>query len=148
MDQQPLGFLLATVGQQAMSAFRSRLEPLGIHPRAYAVLWAVSERSDPTQRELSLALGLPASRMVGLLDGLEADGLIERHPDPGDRRAHRVRLTENGRRTITQLQSEATAVDDLVVAELSVDDRTRLRELLAGISARLDDGGTTATRVW
>ena len=40
MDQRPLGFLVAAVGQQAMSAFRTRLEPLRIHPRAYAVLWA------------------------------------------------------------------------------------------------------------
>ena len=65
MEQRPLGFLLAAVGQQTMSAFRSRLEPLGIHPRAYAVLWAVSEGSDPSQRELSRALGLPPAGWSG-----------------------------------------------------------------------------------
>ncbi|HEY5788833.1 MAG TPA: MarR family winged helix-turn-helix transcriptional regulator [Microlunatus sp.] len=148
MDQRPLGFLLAAVGQQAMSAFRARLEPLGIHPRAYAVLWAVSEGSDPSQRDLSRALGLPASRMVGLLDDLQGDGLIERVPDPGDRRTHRVRLTDHGRRTVDRLQAEASALDDLVIADLIEDDRDRLRELLTRVSARLDREGFAPSRLW
>ena len=148
MNQRPLGFLLAAVGQQAMSAFRARLEPLGIHPRAYAVLWAVSEGSDPSQRDLSRALGLPPSRMVGLLDGLQEDGLIERATDPGDRRLHRVRLTAHGRRTVARLQSEASALDGAIIADLSQGDQDRLRELLARVSARLDQEGTAPSRLW
>jgi DNA-binding MarR family transcriptional regulator len=148
MDQRPLGFLLAAVGQQTMSAFRTRLEPLGIHPRAYAVLWAVSENSDPSQRELSRVLGLPPSRMVGLLDGLQDAGLIEREADPGDRRTHRVRLTDHGRRTVDRLQAEASALDDSMVADLSEDDRDRLRELVMRVSARLEQEGTTPSRLW
>lgn len=148
MDQRPLGFLLASVGQQTMSAFRARLEPLGIHPRAYAVLSAVSEGSDPSQRDLSRALGLPASRMVGLLDGLQGDGLIERAPDPGDRRTHRVRLTDRGRRTVDRLQAEASALDESMIADLSEDDRDRLRELLSRVSARLVHEGTAPSRLW
>lgn len=148
MDQRPLGFLLAAVGQQTMSAFRSRLEPLGIHPRAYAVLWAVSEGSDPSQRDLSHALGLPPSRMVGLLDGLQEDGLIERVPDPGDRRLHRVRLTDHGGRTVVRLQEEASALDDAINADLSEADRDSLRKLLTRVSARLDREGTAPSRLW
>ena len=148
MNQRPLGFLLAAVGQQAMSAFRTRLEPLGIHPRAYAVLWAVSEGSDPSQRDLSRALGLPPSRMVGLLDGLQEDGLIERATDPGDRRLHRVRLTAHGRRTVARLQTEASALDGAIIADLSQGDQDRLRELLARVSARLDQEGTAPSRLW
>ena len=148
MDQRPLGFLLAAAGQPAMSAFRSRLEPLGIHPRAYAVLWAVSEGSDPSQRDLSRALGLPPSRMVGLLDGLQEDGLIERVSDPGDRRLHRVRLTAHGRRTVVRLQTEASALDGSIIADLSQGDQDRLRELLARVSARLDQEGTAPSRLW
>jgi DNA-binding MarR family transcriptional regulator len=148
MDQRPLGFLLAAVGQQTMSAFRTRLEPLGIHPRAYAVLWAVSEGSDPSQRDLSRALGLPPSRMVGLLDGLQEDGLIERVSDPGDRRLHRVRLTAHGRRTVARLQTEASALDGSIIADLSQGDQDRLRELLARVSARLDQEGTAPSRLW
>jgi DNA-binding MarR family transcriptional regulator len=148
MEQRPLCFLLAAVGQQTMSAFRARLEPMGIHPRSYAVLWAVSEGSDPSQRDLSRLLGLPASRMVGLLDGLQGDGLIERAPDPGDRRTHRVRLTDHGRRTVDRLQAEASALDDAMLADLSEDDRGRLRELLTRVSARLAEEGTASSRLW
>ena len=148
MDQRPLGFLLAAVGQQTMSAFRARLEPLGIHPRAYAVLWAVTEVSDPSQRDLSRALGLPASRMVGLLDGLQDDGLIERVPDPADRRTHRVRLTDHGRRTVDRLEAEASALEDTMIAALSENDRDSLRELLTRVSTRLAQEGTAPSRLW
>lgn len=148
MDERPLGFLLAAVGQQAMSAFRSRLEPLGIHPRAYAVLTAVRAGSGSSQRDLSGALGLPASRMVGLLDGLQDDGLIERVPDPGDRRTHRVRLTDHGRRTVDRLQTEATALDESIIADLTEDEQDRLRGLLARVSARLDQEGSAPARLW
>ena len=148
MEQRPLGFLLAAVGQQTTSAFRARLEPSGIHPRAYAVLWAVSDVTDPSQRDLSRALGLPASRMVGLLDGLQDGGLIERVPDPGDRRTHRVRLTDHGRRTVDRLQAEATALDDAMIADLSEDDRERLRELLTRVSASLAEEGIAPSRLW
>jgi len=148
MKQRPVGFLLAAVGQQTMNAFRTRLEPLGIHPRAYAVLSAISEGSDPSQRELSRALGLPPSRMVGLLDGLQDDGLIERVPDPRDRRTHRVRLTDHGHHTVSRLQTEASALDDSMIADLNEDDQDRLRELLTRVSARLDREGFAAARLW
>jgi DNA-binding MarR family transcriptional regulator len=85
---------------------------------------------------------------VGLLDGLQEDGLIERVSDPGDRRLHRVRLTAHGRRTVARLQTEASALDGSIIADLSQGDQDRLRELLARVSARLDQEGTAPSRLW
>ncbi len=47
--------------------------------------------------ELGRRAGLEPSTMTGLLDRMEADGLIERRPDPNDRRALTIHLTEEGR---------------------------------------------------
>ena len=48
--------------------------------------------------ELGRCAGLEPSTMTGLLDRMERDGLVERRPDPGDRRAQRIFLTAEGRR--------------------------------------------------
>jgi DNA-binding MarR family transcriptional regulator len=59
-----------------------------------------------------------------------------------------VRLTDRGRHTVTRLQSEASALDESIIADLSEDDRDRLRELLTRVSARLDQEGTAPSRLW
>ena len=86
--------------------------------------------------------------MVGLLDGLEDDGLIERVPDAGDRRTHRVRLTDDGRRTVERLQTEAAALDAAIVADLSEEDRIVSASCLSRVSARLAEEGTAPSRLW
>ena len=51
-----------------------------------------------TQAALALAIGADKSRIIGVLDELQQRGLIERRPDPADRRVHVLALTEAGRR--------------------------------------------------
>ena len=46
--------------------------------------------------ELGKRAGLEPSTMTGLLDRMERDGLVKREPDPNDRRAHRIHLTQEG----------------------------------------------------
>src|ERR1700728_3173079 len=80
-----LGVLFRAYSKAANSAFAD--VPGG--PRGYQVLTAVA-RSDPrSQLELANHLGLDRTVMTYLLDDLERAGLIERRPDPADRRAPR-----------------------------------------------------------
>lgn len=46
--------------------------------------------------ELGKRAGLEPSTMTGLLDRMEKDGLVKREPDPNDRRANRIHLTQAG----------------------------------------------------
>lgn len=48
--------------------------------------------------DLGRCCGLEPSTMTGLLDRMERDGLVERRPDPSDRRAQRIHLTAEGGR--------------------------------------------------
>jgi DNA-binding MarR family transcriptional regulator len=157
LDPPPLGFLIASVGQQAMSAFRARLQPHGLHPRAFAVLWALREAEEPrspgaagrSQQDISRSLGIPASRLVAVIDDLERDGLVVREAHPTDRRAHTVRLTEAGQDAAEALLDEAARFDQQLSRGLTPVDRTRLRHCLLVIAENLQpDGEPGAMRIW
>jgi len=71
--------------------------------------------------ELSRHLMVTGGNVTGIVDLLEKDGLAERHPEPADRRAYRVRLTRGGRKAFGEM---ARAHEGWIV------------ELLAGLSLR------------
>jgi DNA-binding MarR family transcriptional regulator len=71
--------------------------------------------------ELSRHLMVTGGNVTGIVDPLEADGLVERTPEPEDRRAHRVRLTRAGRKAFAEM---ARAHEEWIV------------ELLAGLSRK------------
>jgi DNA-binding MarR family transcriptional regulator len=77
-----------------------------------------------------------ASRAVDALDDL---GLVERHPDPTDRRAITIELTADGRRSVEERKARVYAAFRPAAAALSPADREQLAELLARLSAKLSD---------
>ena len=66
-------------------------------PRGYQVLASAAVEGPRTQLALAQQLGLDRTVMTYLLDDLQKAGLVERRPDPADRRARRVVLTDAGR---------------------------------------------------
>lgn len=87
-------------------AMASGLVERGLTQARAAVLWQLHDRSPVTQRELSDALGVTPRNVTGLLDGLEATGLVVRAPHPKDRRATWVSLTEHGVAVVAALHAE------------------------------------------
>jgi DNA-binding MarR family transcriptional regulator len=68
--------------------------------------------------------------MVALVDELEQRGLVERRPDPADRRVRALYLTRKGRSTLTRGRKIASAHEEELTRGLSETDRTRLTKLL------------------
>src|SRR5262245_59374053 len=68
----------------------------GFRPPCLGVLAVVAHHQPVSQRQISDALGLDASDLVGVMDILEKAGMVERRRDPNDRRRHAVVLTEAG----------------------------------------------------
>lgn len=128
-------FLLSQLGAYVADGFRAKLEPLGLHPRATAVLLALAGVDGQSQRELCERLGLHRNVMVALIDTLEAEGLVERRPHPNDRRAFAVSLTGRARELVPALDSAGRALEDEVTASLSDEERAALRHLLRRLSA-------------
>ncbi|WKG05573.1 MarR family winged helix-turn-helix transcriptional regulator [Mycolicibacterium sp. HK-90] len=144
MAQEPTGvsaldqripFLLSQLGAYVAEAFKARLEPLGLHPRATAVLLALAGTDGQSQRELCERLGLHRNVMVALIDALEAEGLVERRPHPADRRAFAVSLTERARHLVPDLDAAGRVLEDEVTASLTDEERDLLRNMLRRLSA-------------
>lgn len=68
--------------------------------------------------------------MVVALDALEGEGLVKRRPDPGDRRARIVELTNAGREILARAEGIVVGVEDAMLADLDDGERRVLRNLL------------------
>lgn len=88
--------------------------------------------------ELMRATLLSSGGMTKRLDRLEEAGLIERRPDPHDRRGTLVRLTRRGRTTIDRALATHIANEEVLLADLSAAERAELDRLLRRLLVRLE----------
>lgn len=104
--------------------------------RAYLVLMALAATEDkpPTQLELAGQVGLDRTVMTYLLDDLEGLGLLSRRPNPRDRRARHVVLTPEGRTQLQRMRTDLATAESRLLAELSEQQRTQFRDLLARVA--------------
>jgi MarR family transcriptional regulator, lower aerobic nicotinate degradation pathway regulator len=113
------------------------LASLDIRTSEFAVLHHLHQAGPLSQQELGGALRIDPSNLVGLLDALEADGLIVRPRDPTDRRRHLVGLTANGQKRLAQAMRATEQAEKELLAPLSPAEQHQLHgflERLAGHS--------------
>jgi DNA-binding MarR family transcriptional regulator len=88
--------------------------------------------------ELAERMGITAPTASRAVDGLVELGLLERLPDPADRRAVRIDMTEPGRKDVEGRKARAAAALEPAVAALSAQDRARLAALLARLADAIE----------
>jgi DNA-binding MarR family transcriptional regulator len=126
-----LGWALGVVFRSYAKSATAAFSELPGGPRGYQVLTAASRGEPGSQLELAHHLGVDRTVMTYLLDDLEGAGLIERHPDPADRRARRILVTAAGRDRLADLDRRLRAAEQQVLAGLGNDaDRQAFRMLL------------------
>jgi DNA-binding MarR family transcriptional regulator len=108
--------------------------------KVLGALWRLGEPHRLTPGELARIEELSTGAMTNRLDRLEEDGLVRRLPDPEDRRAIQVELTEKGRKTwekAVAAQAEKEAVVAAALNEREQEQLTKLlRKLMLGFEAR------------
>lgn len=105
----------------------------GISRGEFDVLATLRRAGEPyvlSPRELSSALLLTTGGMTGRLDKLERAGLVERSPDPHDRRGLRVTLTEQGLRLLHEAVGAGLAVQKAALGAMDDEQAARLSDLL------------------
>jgi DNA-binding MarR family transcriptional regulator len=132
-----LGFMLSTLGHAISRRFIHALQPLELHPREFAVLRAVKASDGQSQQTLAESLRIPPSRMVAIVDELESRGLIERRPDPNDRRVRALYVTKRGQTLLEDAFNLVVQHERAISDGLTVKERAELLALLNRIAARL-----------
>jgi DNA-binding MarR family transcriptional regulator len=124
------GFLLSWNGQRTAQTFAEAMKELGLRPPHFGVLTLIDSEPGAAQQELVDRSMIDPSSMVAVIDELEALGLAERRPHPGDRRKHAVYLTDEGRETLERARASAMSVAKELLAPLDAEERETLRRLL------------------
>jgi DNA-binding MarR family transcriptional regulator len=125
--------LLVKVGRAAERWFTEELKPTGLTPKHVGVLFEVDAR--PTsQQALIDSIGVDPSKLVGILNDLEADGLIVRRRDPDDRRRHIVELSKEGRSRLGAARRAKSAVEERLFVGLDAEQKKQLHSLLAQVA--------------
>lgn len=83
------------------------------------LLWIGRLGENVRQNVLADAVGIEGASLVRLLDELQASGLITRVPDPADRRANAVNLTERGQTVLAEVTEALTSLRLDVFAKIS-----------------------------
>lgn len=87
--------------------------------------------------ELRDMLHLPAQTITGVLDQLEATGLVRRCPNPADRRSTLVELTAGGQAALDRICPPLIDIEEDCMATLSAAEQRQIIDLLAKVQARV-----------
>jgi DNA-binding MarR family transcriptional regulator len=115
------------VTHRLLAALDSELSSLRLSPAEKNALACFAGRPARTVRELVAATGQRPSTLTGVLDRLERRGLVERRPNPADRRSIAVHLTAEGHAAADAVAAAFAAVE----ARLPADD---IRRVLAALT--------------
>lgn len=113
----------------------------GLNVGEFDVLASLRRSGEPFQLSPSALvrqLVLSSSAMTNRLDRLEERGLVRRSPDPDDRRALVVSLTEHGRRLVDSAVSDHVLAEDALLRGLTDAERRRLTAMLRKLLAALE----------
>jgi DNA-binding MarR family transcriptional regulator len=136
--QQPRGQtgpLLELIARRVRAEAESEIEAFNLRPRHVVALTLLQLLGPQSQSDLADALRVDGTNLVGLLNDLEAEDLIERRRSPQDRRRHTVSLTPTGVRRLAELEHALTDAEQRVLAVLDSDQQDTLRALLEQIAA-------------
>jgi DNA-binding MarR family transcriptional regulator len=134
------GFLVHDVARLFGRRFNQRaLLFLGLTRAQCKVLGYLARNEGIHQAGLADLLEIKPMTLVRQIDRMEEDGWIERQPQPGDRRARRLVLTDKARPILARILDLSNEIRAESFAGLSKDDGKQLIELLRRVHGNLSD---------
>ncbi|MDV7353673.1 MarR family transcriptional regulator [Rhodococcus oxybenzonivorans] len=122
----------------ALRGYQTRFEdavadlPGGI--RGFQILSTVVHRDPPNQLALAAHLSIDRTVLTYLLDGLVSAGVVERIPDPADRRARKIVATEAGHQLLADYEKRVAAAEADLMAGLSDSETGTLAALISRLA--------------
>ena len=123
-DRRDLADMTVRLGRALIAVEQPILAAHDVSMWGYAVLTALREEPVRAQAALARAIGADKTRLIPVLDELQRRGLIDRHPDPADRRVHLLELTPAGHDLQGAVQGEIRVAEVRLLGALPASDRT------------------------
>jgi DNA-binding MarR family transcriptional regulator len=144
LDVSPLDVLsrVTRLARHLDRARRAAFEAHGLEPWEFDVLAALRRAGNPYELSPGALLTqtlVTSGTMTNRIDRLEAQGLVDRHPDPHDRRGVHVRLTDVGRQRVDAALADLLAHEREILGVLSEAERTDLADRLRALSLPFDN---------
>ncbi|WP_161499024.1 MarR family winged helix-turn-helix transcriptional regulator [Cryobacterium aureum] len=140
-----LGWNLAMVLRGYQRQLETAVDGLPGGVRCYQVLSTVIHRDPPSQQAIGAHLAIDRTVLTYLLDGMVDAGLVERIPDPTDRRARKIRATAEGASVLTRYEARVAAVEAGILSGIPADDGGRLAALLGRLATSVHRADPTAS---
>ena len=137
-DRPDLAAMVVRLGRELIAAERPVLAAHDVSMWGYIVLSALAEEPMRTQAALARAIGADKTRIIGTLDELQERALIEREPDPEDRRVRLLRLTPAGRQLYASVRVGIRAAEERLLSGLTLADKRVFLRVLQRLSPAPD----------
>jgi len=132
-----IGFLLNDAARLMRKDFERRTRSVGLTRAQWQTLFHLARNEGCNQVTLADLLEVEPITLARVVDKLEACGLVERRPDPSDRRARLLFLGERAHPLLEQLRALGAETREIALAGISEDERTLLMTLLTKMRANL-----------
>jgi DNA-binding MarR family transcriptional regulator len=132
LDEQ-IGFILRKASQRHAAIFAREIDG-GLTPTQFSALVRLHETGDCSQNRLGRLIAVDAATIKGVVERLQARGLVETTPDMQDRRRITVSLNDAGRQQALRAIESARRISELTLEPLDEADRRILLRLLSRIA--------------
>ncbi|TVT55732.1 winged helix-turn-helix transcriptional regulator [Amycolatopsis rhizosphaerae] len=136
-DRPDLAAMVVPLGRALTRLEEPIVREHGLAPWAYTVLTALAEGPLRTQSALAERIRADKTRLIPVLDDLQQRGLIERRPDPADRRVRLLAATVEGREKALKAQAEIRQREDDLLDRLPPEDRRSFLRALRTLAGNL-----------
>lgn len=133
------GFLLSETSRTLRRRFEQKAQDYNLTSAQWRAIVEISRQEGMTQVALAQRLEIEPMTVCRLVDRMEAAGFVSREPDPADKRAKLVRLTEQSRGILDKMRKIALLVYEEAFDGFSDEERVALVAALNRINTNLSD---------
>ena len=135
--QLQFGFLLTETARITRRVIDKRARSIGMSRAQWVVLSRIARNEGQRQVDLAAEMEMEPISIARHLDKLELAGLVERRPDPADRRAYRLYLLPAAMPVLEQVRAVAQSVLEPALSHLTPKNLETLTRSLEDLRAAL-----------
>lgn len=128
--QTLMGYNARRAALHIIEGFLERMAEFGFRPVDFSVMSIIQHNPGVTSRQLCQALSLLPPNLVGIVQSLEARGLITRQPHPSDGRAWGLHVSDKGHALMLEAEAAASELEQQRTQRLTPQERQTLLRLL------------------